>query len=57
MSNRILLLGGRLNAFLCLAVIKARDRHTSLPSGRLHVESEALISKHIWCNESINRTP
>lgn len=28
-SNRILLLGGRLSAFPHLAVIKARDRHTS----------------------------
>lgn len=55
MSNKILLLGVRLGAFLCDSVIKARDRHTPLPTGKLHTESEKLISRHIWCNKSLNR--
>lgn len=56
-SNKILLPKGRFNAFLCCTVIKVCDRHTSLPGGKLNVESKKLISKHILCTKSLSRPP
>ena len=56
-SNKILLLRGRLNAFLRCTVTKAHDRHTSLPGGKLNAESKKQISKHIWCDKTLNRPP
>lgn len=56
-SNKILLLGGRVNAFLHCTVTKTHDRHTSLPGGKLDAESKKQISKHIWCNKSLKRPP